>query len=236
MTTLEVCVDSVAGLRVAGAAPIARIELCGPLAVGGTTPSPGLIQAATHVPVPVYAMIRPRDGDFVFDAEDEAAMIADIHAVRAAGLAGVVLGANRSDGTLDAALLARLSAECAGLGRTLHRAFDLAPDPLDALETAIELGFERVLTSGRASSASEGAFVLSALQRQAAGRISVMAGAGITPANVGALVHATRVGEVHASCRSQAEPGHPDLRRFGFETSRLRTDRSVIDAILGVLG
>jgi copper homeostasis protein len=235
MTTLEVCVDSAAGLFVAGAAPIARIELCGPLAVGGTSPSLGLMRAASRVPVPVYAMIRPRDGDFVFDEEDEAVMIADIHAAQAAGLAGVVLGASRPDGSLDAALLARLSAECKGLGRTLHRAFDLAPDPLEAIETAIALGFERVLTSGRASSASEGAFVLAALQRHAVGRISVMAGAGITPANVGALVHATGVGEVHASCRSVAEGGSADVRRFGFETSRLRTDRAVIDAMLEVL-
>ncbi|MGI4745549.1 MAG: copper homeostasis protein CutC, partial [Janthinobacterium lividum] len=176
MIELEVCVDTIGGLEQAVAAGAARIELCGPLAVGGTTPSVGLIEAARDCAVPVYAMIRPRDGNFVFSPADEAGMLAEIRFVRAAGLAGVVLGASRPDGTLDEAMLARLSAAAGGLGRTLHRAFDLAPDPLAALETAIGLGFERVLTSGGSPRAVDGMAVLARLVRAAAGRIEIMAG------------------------------------------------------------
>ncbi|HTJ93042.1 MAG TPA: copper homeostasis protein CutC [Pararobbsia sp.] len=232
MATLEVCVDTVTGLRIAAAAPIARIELCGPLAVGGTTPSAGVMRIAARVPVPVYAMIRPRDGDFVFNADDEAAMIADIHAARSAGLAGVVLGASLPDGQLDVSLLARLSTQCAGLGRTLHRAFDLCPDPIAALDAAIDLGFERVLTSGHAKTAPEGAARLAELRQHAAGRISIMAGAGVTPANVRELIDTTGVHEVHASCRSAVPLANPDLIRFGFASSTMQTDRAIIDAML----
>ncbi|CAM2144045.1 PF03932 family protein CutC [Pararobbsia alpina] len=232
MITLEVCVDNLAGLRIAAAAPIARIELCGPLAVGGTTPPTGVMRIAARMPVPVYAMIRPRDGDFVFDADDEAAMIADIHAARSAGLAGVVLGASQADGSLDVPMLARLSSQCAGLGRTLHRAFDLCPDPFAALDAAIELGFERVLTSGRAKSAIEGAPLLAELREHGHGRISIMAGAGVTPSNVRELVEASGVHEVHASCRSAVPIGNPDVIRFGFASSVMQTDRAVIDAML----
>lgn len=236
MVTLEVCVDSTAGLEIAAAAPIARIELCGPLAVGGTTPSAGLMRVAARMPVPVYAMIRPRDGDFEFSAADEAAMIADIHAARAAGLAGVVLGAGLPDGRLDVPLLARLSAQCAGLGRTLHRAFDLCPDPVEALDAAIGLGFERVLTSGRARSAVEGSALLADLTRYAGARISIMAGAGVSPANVRSLVETTGVREVHASCRTAATIKNPDVMHFGFASSAMRTDRAVIDAMLDAIG
>src|SRR5690606_39396361 len=107
-------------------------------------------------PIPVYAMIRPRAGSFCFSAEDEAIMAADIGNARNAGLAGVVLGASLADGSLDITLLERLIAETNGLGTTLHRAFDLVPDAETALEQAIALGFERILTSGLSLTAEEG--------------------------------------------------------------------------------
>ncbi|NPD66569.1 copper homeostasis protein CutC [Lichenicola cladoniae] len=234
MIGLEVCVDTIDGLRQAVAAGVARIELCGPLAVGGTTPPVGLVEAARGSTVPVYAMIRPRDGDFVFSPADEAAMLAEIRFVRMAGLAGVVLGASRADGTLDEAMLARLSMAANGLGRTLHRAFDLAPDPLAALETAIGLGFERVLTSGGAPRAVDGAVVLARLVRAAAGRIEIMAGSGITPDNVDGLVAACGVRAVHASCRS-AVPADERLARFGFGGPGVATDGAVVRAMLARL-
>ena len=234
MTGLELCVDSIGGLAVAAAAPIARIELCGPLSVGGTTPSAGLIDAARRSPVAVRAMIRPRDGGFVFSAGEAAAMEAEIDAVRAAGLSGVVLGASLPDGSLDAALLHRLCRRAEGLGRTLHRCFDLVPDPAAALEQAIALGFDRVLTSGGAPTAPEGAATLRLLAASAAGRIVVVAGSGVRPGNVGGLLRATGVGEVHASCRAAAPPGADDdrLRRFGFLGAGSLTDRATILAML----
>ncbi len=145
---LEVCVDSPKGLAAAIEGGANRIELCSALELGGLTPVAGLMKAAAAAPIPVYAMIRPHAGPFIFDAADEAAMMADIDAVRAFGLEGVVIGANRPDGTLDMPLIRRLKAHAAGLGSTLHRAFDLVPDADAALEQAVELGFERILTSG----------------------------------------------------------------------------------------
>jgi len=233
VTGLEICVDGVTGLEVAAAFPVARIELCGPLAVGGTTPSPGLLAAARHVPVPVYAMIRPRDGDFVFSPAEEEAMLADIEAVRRAGLAGVVLGAARPDGTLDKPMLRRLCAASKGLGCTLHRVFDLVPDKEEALETAIELGFERVLTSGGAPKALEGAAALAALVAQARGRIIVMAGSGVTADTVEELVARSGVPEVHASCRVPV-PAEERQAALGF-SAHGRTDASAIRALLSRL-
>ena len=233
MTGLEVCVDSIDGLTIAAATPIARIELCGPLSVGGTTPSAGLIHAATSSEVPVYAMIRPRDGGFVFSSAEATAMEIEIDAVRHAGLAGVVLGASRLDGTLDVALLRRLSDRAAGIGRTLHRCFDLVPDPLAALDQAIELGFERVLTSGAELLALDGAPLLARLVERASGRIAIMAGSGLSPDRVGPLLALARVDEIHASCRAPcAMPEDDRLRRFGFQAGGLRTDRSVILSML----
>jgi copper homeostasis protein len=113
-------------------------------------------------------MIRPHAGPFIFDAADEAAMMADIDAVRAFGLAGVVIGANRPDGTLDMPLMHRLKAHAAGLGSTLHRAFDLVPDPDVALEQAVELGCERILTSGCVPKAIDGLDTLAPVGRRPA--------------------------------------------------------------------
>lgn len=208
MIGLEVCVDTIDGLTQAVAAAVARIELCGPLAVGGTTPSVGLIEAARGSAVPVYAMIRPRDGDFVFSPADEAAMLAEIRFVRAAGLAGVVLGASQPDGTLDEAMLARLSAAADGLGR--------------------------VLTSGGSPRAIDGAAVLARLVRAATGRIEIMAGSGITPDNVAGLVAACGVRSVHASCRSRVVQDDR-LARFGFGGPGVATDGAVVRAMLARL-
>ncbi len=233
LTRLEVCVDTIDGLHIAAATPIARIELCGPLGVGGTTPSAGLIHAAAGSAVPVHAMIRPRDGSFVFSQAEAVAMEIEIDAMRAAGLAGVVLGASRADRTLDVALLRRLSERAAGLGRTLHRCFDLAPDPIAALDQAIGLGFDRVLTSGAAPMALDGAPLLARLVTHAAGRIAIMAGSGLSPERVGPLLARAPVDELHASCRAPGDvPVDDRLRRFGFQSTTARTDRAVILAML----
>ncbi|RVJ14613.1 copper homeostasis protein CutC, partial [Sinorhizobium medicae] len=113
---LEVCVDDPDGLEAAVAGGADRVELCSALCAGGLTPSPGLMSAAGMPPVPVYAMIRPRAGDFVYDAADLEVMRRDIDAARAAGLAGVVLGASRADGRLDARMLTKLAGHAAGMG------------------------------------------------------------------------------------------------------------------------
>lgn len=147
---LEVCVADPQSLAAAIEGGAERIELCSALELGGLTPLPGLMALAAASGVETFALVRPRSGDFVFDSRDLDAMLRDIAAVRQSGLAGVVLGANHPDGTLDHATLARLLDEAEGLGTTLHRAIDLVPDFAEATETAIALGFDRILTSGGA--------------------------------------------------------------------------------------
>ncbi|THD85764.1 copper homeostasis protein CutC [Aliigemmobacter aestuarii] len=200
---IEICVDDGEGLEQALTGGADRIELCAALALGGLTPSAGFMaHAARRSPVPVHAMIRPRAGDFVFDAGEVRQMEADIGHARAAGLAGVVLGASRPDGRLDAAILRRLIGAAAGMDLTLHRAFDLTPDRGEALELAIDLGFDRVLTSGGARTAIDGAGAIADLIGQARGRIAIMPGSGITAATVLALRHLPLTA-VHASCAEQ---------------------------------
>jgi copper homeostasis protein len=222
--TLEVCVDSVHGLAAALEGGADRIELCSALEIGGLTPSAGLLRAATASPVPVVAMIRPRGGDFCFDELETALMLDEIDAVAGAGLQGVVLGASLADGQLDRRTLERLVSRATkhGLRCTLHRAIDLCPDLAQATRRAIDLGFERILTSGGAKSAPEG---LDGLQRcfdAAAGRIAIMPGAGIHAENVDLLRACLPLTDVHASCSAPVPPASPRLSAFGFDTGGRR--------------
>ncbi|QUD87700.1 copper homeostasis protein CutC [Phenylobacterium montanum] len=196
---LEVCVDSPAGLVAAVQAGADRIELCSSLALQGLTPTPGLMALASRQPIPAYPMIRAHPGEFRYEARDVDVMRWDIDAARAAGLPGVVIGANTASGELDEDVLAALVEHAKGLGLTLHRAFDLVPDFARALETAIALGFERILTSGGARNALLGADRIAEFVAQAGGRIRVMAGCGVTPANIAEIVRRTGVHEVHGS-------------------------------------
>ena len=212
---IEICVDTPDGLAIAAAAGADRIELCAALALDGLTPGPGLVGLARAAPVPVMAMIRPRAGDFVFGAADTEAALADIAHMRAAGLAGVVLGASLPDGRLDTGTLAQMVQAAEGLDLTLHRAVDITPDPFAALEDAIALGFTRVLTSGQARTALAGADLLARLVRAARGRIGIMAGAGVRADHAARLL-ATGVTALHGSFRGG--DGLPDRD----EIARLR--------------
>ena len=229
---LEVCVDDIAGLTAACDGGADRIELCSALSVGGLTPSAGLMAAAAKMPVPSYAMIRPRTGDFVYNSAELALMAGDIDAARAAGLAGVVLGANRRDGSLDGDALASLVTQARGLGLTLHRAFDLVPDMADAIETAIALGFERILTSGGATSAAAGIDALASACEVAAGRISIMPGSGVTLATIDTLLARLPVREIHSSCSAPALDQDPRVLAFGFASAtERRTDAGIVAAL-----
>lgn len=235
---LEVCVDTPAGLAAAIAGGADRIELCAALALQGLTPAPGLMAIAAQAPIPIYPMIRPRNGDFCYDAGDLDAMRRDIDAVRAYGLAGVVIGANLPDGQLDLPALEQLVAHSQGLGMSLHRSFDLVPDQAAALEVAIALGFERILTSGGALTAEAGAEAIAALVEQAAGRIAILAGAGVRPGNVADLVRRTGVREVHGSFGGPVPGANPDskLGRMGFVPPQLRdTDAAAVAQAVRIL-
>jgi copper homeostasis protein len=228
--TLEVCVDSAEGLAKAVAGGADRIELCAALAVGGLTPSAGLIDLAARCGVPVVAMIRPRAGDFVWSEAEVAMMEAEIAAVRAAGLAGVVLGACLPDGRLDVLVLRRLVDAAAGLDLVLHRCIDLAPDMGVALEEAVGLGFQRILTSGGETTAEAGAVRIAALVTQAAGRITVMPGSGVNPGNA-AMLKGLGIIEIHASC-SVSTLASGRVVEMGFAAPvRRQTDADAVRAL-----
>lgn len=219
---LEVCVDSPAGLLAAIQGGADRIELCSSLALQGLTPTPGLIALAAKQQVPSYPMIRAHPGEFRYSRHDVDVMRWDIDATRAAGLPGVVIGANAPSGELDEAVIGALADHAKGLGLTLHRAFDLVPDFERALEIAVDFGFERILTSGGARTAMLGAERLRDLVTQAGGRISIMAGSGVTTGNIAELVRKTGVTEVHGSFGARVyapegdeEPG-PHAAELGF--------------------
>ncbi|MCA0274980.1 MAG: copper homeostasis protein CutC [Proteobacteria bacterium] len=228
--TLEICVDTSAGLAEAIAEGADRIELCSALSLGGLTPSAGFMAEAAGCGLPVMAMIRPRAGDFVFSAAELAQMEADIATARSAGLAGVVLGASLPDGQLDLPALRRLKAAAGAMDCTLHRAFDLVPDQAQALEQAVSMGFSRILTSGGATTAAAGANRIAALMAQAAGRIVIMPGSGISAANAGRFV-AMGVREIHGSGSiAHAVRGRTVDLGFGPATER-RTDAATIRAL-----
>ncbi|NLS14996.1 copper homeostasis protein CutC [Rhizobium sp. P40RR-XXII] len=229
---LEVCVEDIAGLKAAVEGGGDRIELCSALAVGGLTPSAGLMAAAANIPVPAYAIIRPRAGSFVYSADELDVMKRDIDAARNSRLPGVVLGASLPDGRLDFDALATLSAHAEGLGTTLHRAFDLVPDIEEAVDMAISLGFERILTSGGAKTAAEGVTVLEQAIAAAAGRISIMPGSGVTLATVDQLWPRLRIGEIHASCSAAVAETDERVVALGFSApSARRTDAATVKAL-----
>ena len=232
MTRVEICVETPQGIAAANAAGADRIELCASLEVGGLTPSAGLMRQAARGDVATLAMIRPRSGSFIFDDDEAAVMVDDIRTARECGLKGVVLGAIRPDGNLDHDLLLHLSGHCAGMERTLHRVFDLVRDPAAELEFAIKAGFTRILTSGQRPTAPQGQECLALLHAQAAGRIAILAGSGVNAGNVGALIRATGVREVHASCRRPASSSATEGGEFGFGPMPGQTDPAAIRALI----
>ncbi len=209
----EICVDSVAGVRAAKEAKADRVELCGDLLEGGITPSRGMIrQARTIGGIGLNVIIRPRGGDFLFDDDEYAIMEADLDTAKEEGADGVVIGLLQANGEIDAARSRELIARARPLPVTFHRAFDMTPDPFEALGTLIRLGVERVLTSGQEASVLEGLPLITELVRRAGERIVVMPGGGITARNVERIVSAARPREIHFAAL-EAEPSEMRYRR-----------------------
>nr|XP_046209515.1 copper homeostasis protein cutC homolog [Oncorhynchus gorbuscha]XP_046209516.1 copper homeostasis protein cutC homolog [Oncorhynchus gorbuscha] len=203
---MEVCVDSVESAINAERGGAGRLELCSSLLEGGITPSIGLLQVVKqYVRIPVYAMIRPRGGDFLYSDREVEVMKRDIELVRSHGADGLVLGALTEDGRVDAELCMELLAVSRPLPVTFHRAFDMVHDPMVTLETLVSLGFERVLTSGCDCSALEGLPLIKRLVEQAKGRITIMPGGGITERNLQRILESSGVLEFHCSARSSKD-------------------------------
>jgi copper homeostasis protein len=199
----EICVDSVAGVRAAAEAGADRVELCADLLEGGITPSLGTILVARKVlDIKVNVMIRPRGGDFLYDEDEVAAMEADIASAKSAGVDGVVFGVLERDGRVNAKATERLIARARPASVTFHRAFDMTPEPLIALETLIDLGVDRILTSGQEPTAYEGAERIAELVKASLDRVIIMPGGGITARNASRVAAMTGASEIHFAARA----------------------------------
>ena len=199
---IEGCVDSYASAMAAAAGGADRLELCANLAIGGTTPSPALFkQVQRDCAVKINVLIRPRFGDFLYSQPEMEEMCTEVQTFRTMGANGVVIGALTPEGMLDTDKMRRLM-DCAGeMEVTLHRAFDMARDPMETLEAAAALGCRTILTSGQASGALAGLEVLRALRARAAGRIDIMAGCGVKKENIRAIFDGAGITSFHTTGR-----------------------------------
>ena len=200
---VEVCANGVESCLAAQEGGADRVELCAGIPEGGTTPSYGEIKVARRVltTTRLHVIIRPRGGDFLYSDLEVERMAQDIGMCRDLGVDGVVFGCLKADGTIDVEKN-RYLMECSrGMSVTMHRAFDRAADPQRALEEIIDLGFDRILTSGQQPKAVQGVELLAKLNRQAAGRIILMAGSGVTEQNIRDIREATGLHEFHFSGR-----------------------------------
>jgi copper homeostasis protein len=202
LISLEVCANSLTSALAGQEGGAFRVELCENLKEGGTTPSPGQITIARKLlHIKLFVLIRPRSGDFLYDDNEFEIMKANVQYCVDAGCDGIVTGILNADGTIDKPRCAELVqlAKAGGLETTFHRAIDVCADVFRAMEDIIELGFDRILTSGGRSTAMEGASVIAHLVEKAAGRIIILPGSGIDEHNAGDLVHFTGVTEIHSS-------------------------------------
>lgn len=245
MTLVEICLDDLDGVAAAERGGADRIELCSALSEGGITPSLGTVAAALRqvTSMGINVLVRQRGGDFVFSEAEVSAMVDDIVAIRGlpnpSGVPlGFVIGALRPDGTIDVAATARMREACGDAPVTFHKAFDQTPDLPASLDDLIGLRVDRVLTSGGVATAADGAEKLAELVVRSRGRVTILAGGGVRPANVAELVLRTGVTEVHLRASearpsaSRAAGGQATVYDSGF---RMVTSAAVVASVVAEL-
>ena len=201
---IEACVNSAISAIEAQRGGADRVELCENLHDGGTTPSAGAILfARKSLHIGLYVMIRPRGGDFLYSDDEFEIMKEDIRVAREIGADGVVFGILKPDGTIDKARMKELVELARPMGITCHRAFDMTTDPFLAMEDLIDLGIDRILTSGQQKTALEGAALICDLIYKSNGRIIIMPGSGVKEGNIEELIRITGAKEVHIHLEKQ---------------------------------
>ena len=199
----EVCANSVESCLAAQTGGANRVELCAGIPEGGTTPSYGEISMAREIldTTRLHVIIRPRGGDFLYSPIEVKTMLKDIEIARKLGVDGVVFGCLTANGEIDSTAMQELMLASQGLSVTFHRAFDVCCNPKEALEQIIELGCNRILTSGQQATAEQGIPLLKELQEQVAGRIILLAGCGVNENNIARIAQETGIQEFHFSAR-----------------------------------
>jgi len=213
MYRLEVCVDSVQSAVNAASGGASRLELCSNLTEGGTTPSLGMLRTVKKaVNIPVHAMVRPRGGDFLYSDSELEVMKEDIRLLKENGVDGVVFGVLTANGDIDVEKTKELLELSRPLPVTFHRAFDVTRDLDGSLDVLMDLGIERVLTSGGDGTVLEGLPVLEGLVRRGGDKILVVPGGGITERNLGRILTGCGASEFHCSARCTVA-SHMDFRK-----------------------
>lgn len=205
----EICANSVESCIAAQAGGANRVELCAGIPEGGTTPSYGDIIIAREVlnTTKLHVIIRPRGGDFLYSPLEQRIMLKDIDNARRLGADGVVFGCLTAEGDIDITLMKQLMEAAGDMSVTFHRAFDVCRNPQKALEDIIGLGCNRILTSGQQPTAEQGIPLLKELEKQAAGRIILLAGCGVNETNIAHIARETGIHEFHFSARETMRSG-----------------------------
>lgn len=224
MYKFEVCANSVESCVEAQRGGADRVELCAGIPEGGTTPSYGDIVMARKllITTKLHVIIRPRGGDFLYSDLEREIMLEDVRMARRLGVDGVVFGVLTSDGDIDMDFMRQLMAESEGMSVTFHRAFDVCCNPFVALGQIIELGCDRILTSGQMPKAEDGVDLLKQLVEKAGDRIIIMPGCGVNAGNIAKIAQITGAKEFHFSARSKHESG------MQFRKSRVSMGGSVM--------
>ena len=239
---IEACVNSALSAIEAQKGGADRVELCENLQDGGTTPSLGsILIARKKLDIGLFVMIRPRGGDFLYSGDEFEIMKEDILSARRTGADGVVFGILLPDGSIDTVRMQALAILARPMSITCHRAFDMTPDPFRAMEDLAGLGIDRILTSGQAPTAPEGAALIKELISRSAGRIVLMPGSGVKEHNVRQLVEFTGAREIHIHLEKQASsrmvfkqnsvymgnPGQSEFHHTVTDRDRIRAVRNM---------
>lgn len=239
MKTLEICIDSIESAIAAQRGGASRVELCDNLVEGGTTPSMGMVAICREViDIDIMVMIRPRGGDFLYTSHEFAVMRRNIQDLKKyhPDITGVVLGILLPDGQIDMARVRELVELARPFQVTFHRAFDMTPEPLRALDNLMELGIDRLLTSGQEATVPEGVPAIGEYVRYVGDSMSIMPGGGVNEDNVSEIIRKTGVGEVHCTAKHaipskmiyqnprvyMGVPGSAEYERFTVSEDRVR--------------
>lgn len=198
---LEVCCGNYQSAVTASESGADRVELCAGLPLGGLTPSHSDITRASELPIAVNVLIRPREGDYCYCESEVESMVRDIEFCRESGINGVVIGALTPGGEVDIPACSAMVEAAGDMSVTFHRAIDVVEDMFAVVDATIELGIDRILTSGGKVTAYDGIEQLKKLVEYAAGRISILAGSGVTAGNAAEIASVTGISEIHASCK-----------------------------------
>ena len=197
---LEICTFNLTDTKVASNHKISRIELCEKKDLGGITPRRELIKESLQLGTPIHPIIRPRGGDFNYSSRELNIMLDNVSFCRDNRCSGIVFGFLNKKNDVDISLCREIIKVSGNMSLTFHRAFDKTRNPFESMEKIIDLGFDRILTSGQKSDAINGLRLINALTEKSNGRISIMPGAGVRSSNIDILFDNKKISEFHSSC------------------------------------